>query len=421
MLTSMVDDTERDNQPPHPSDHKPHLRPVEVLPHPDAEQQMVLLRDPSALADVTLSMSLPALHLLSLMDGEHTLEEIRAGFSQRFDQVLPPETLQELVQHLEQAHFLEGPAFEQFYSKLVSEYLDATVRPMNELRGMGLEEGNVADRLKQMFCWQKDGTPQRQVIGLIAPHLDYLRGQPCYLQAYSALAAQDHIKRFVILGTNHFGRSSAIVATGKDFETALGVSRVDVGFLEELERRCGASLRRYEFDHKREHSVELQVLLLQHLFGHDGFTIMPLLCPSPCGPAGTAPDDGVGVDLRDFALALGALIREDQTPTCVIAGADLSHVGRFFGDTNQLTEAFLKRVSDHDHAALQHVLANEAEKFLAQVSGDDNPTRICSAGCIYTLMTALPDAKARLLRYHQAVNHQMQCSVSCAAAVFQAP
>ena len=420
MLIPMASDHEHHNHAPEEAALKPRLRPVEVQPHPDDAQNMVLLQDPSALADAALSMSLSALRVLSLMDGEHTFDQIREEFLEQTGQRLSSGTLGNLLEALEESHFLEGAAFDQFYGDLVRNYRDAPTRPMNPIQGLGLDGDDLHQGLERMFSWQTNGQSCRPIAGLIAPHLDYPRGQPCYQEAYATLASQTQIKRFVILGTNHFGRSASVVATAKDFETPLGISAVDVHFLEQIEKRCGQSIRKYEFDHRREHSIELQVLLLQHLFSPGCFEIVPVICPSPCGPTGTAPIDGDGVDLKDFAEALGSLIREDHTPTCIIAGADLSHIGRFFGDTVDLSDELLSDVRERDQAALAHLQTNEPETFRRSVAAGDNPTRICSAGCIYALMTALPEIKPRLLKYHQAVNHEAQCAVTCAAAVFEA-
>lgn len=405
-------------------EYKPRLRGVEVCPHTDphseSEEATLIVRDPSGLSEVTLSMSLPALHVLSLMDGAHSLLSIQADFARRFGQTLNSETLEGLVQNLEKNYFLEGAIFEAHYDALVKEYLDAPSRRIRDLASLGSDALGLSRGLEAMFPWRKNGSPSARITGLIAPHLDYGRGQPCYLGAYSTIASQQDIDRFVILGTNHFGRSSSVVATSRPFESALGVTPVDAAFLEKLERRCGGSLRRYEFDHQREHSVELQVLLLQHLFGPESFAIVPLLCPSPCGPTGTAPFDGCGVDLKEFGRELFELLKENDARTCVIAGADLSHVGSFFGDSCTLTQTFLAEVGQRDQTALQHVAANSADEFVAHIARDDNPTRVCSAGCIYALLTALPDSKVRVLQYHQAVNDELQCCVTCAAAVLEA-
>jgi AmmeMemoRadiSam system protein B len=232
------------------------------------------------------------------------------------------------------------------------------------------------------------------------------------------LRRRDPPHRIVILGTNHFGRSTAVVATGKDFETPLGRTATDTAFIERLELRCGVGcgdLRRHEFDHVREHSVELQVLWCQHLFGAERFKIVPILCPDPCGPTGTRPPDGQGVDLGEFAEALGRCIREDDADTLVVAGADLSHVGANFGDDRPFDEEFLRGVWERDKRVLQALEQDGAEAFRACVAEDENPTRVCSAGCIFALKAALPDAKARILRYHQAVDQASQSGVTCAA------
>jgi AmmeMemoRadiSam system protein B len=257
-------------------------------------------------------------------------------------------------------------------------------------------------------------------VGLIAPHLDYPRGMPCYASAYASLGAAEPPSRFVILGTNHFGvgNRAGVVATSHDFATPLGTVRTDRAFLDRLEARCG-DLRRYEYDHAGEHSIELQVCWLQHLFGTDAFTIVPFLFSDPCGPTGTAPVDGQGVDLADFADALREAVGSDDQSTVIIAAADFSHVGMFFGDQRQVDDTFLSEVRARDEDILQVVEQGDASAFRECVARNENPTRVCSAGCMYVLLAALPGARATVLRYHQAVVESAQNCVTCAAVVLR--
>jgi AmmeMemoRadiSam system protein B len=197
----------------------------------------------------------------------------------------------------------------------------------------------------------------------------------------------------------------------------MGTVRTAVSFLERLEDRCG-NLRTYELDHAREHSIELQVAWLQHLFGSDTFEMVPVLCPDPCGPTGTLPVDGQGVDLREFASILGELLADDPQDTLVVAGADLSHVGAAFGDERRLDDAFLEEVRQRDHRALDELQINDPSAFLERVAEQDNATRICSAGCLYVLAAALPDTTGTVLRYHQAVDQASQTCVTCTAVAF---
>jgi hypothetical protein len=255
----------------------------------------------------------------------------------------------------------------------------------------------------------------KRLVGLIAPHLDYARGRPCYGASYRLLRERPHPERVIVLGTNHFGRAGAVVGTRKAFDTPFGVVPHDPEFLERLEAACIGDLFPSELDHLREHSVELQVVWLRHLVG-DRCRIVPFLCPDPCGPAGTAPRDGRGVDLRCFAEALGRLLREDPVPTLVVAGADLSHIGGYFGDERSLDAPYLQEIASGDDAALRYVDAGDAEGFRAHMTATGNPTRVCSVGCIYALMTALgADARPVRLGYHQAVTPEIDNAVTCAA------
>jgi len=316
---------------------------------------------------------------------------------------------------LDQAHLLEGPSFEAHYASLVTAYRQAPVREMPHAAALGIDaSGQVFEEtLADADPFEVDG----RIRGVIAPHLDYARGRPCYAIAYGMLRNREVPGRVVVLGTNHFGRSPTVVLTGKDFETPLGLARTDVAFIEKLEAGVGP-LREHEFDHAREHSVELQVAWLQYLYGSEAFSIVPVLCPDPCGPSGTAPCYGDGVDLHAFATTLGKVIRDDHVDTLVIAGADLSHVGAVFGDARPLDEAFLGEVARHDRTALAKLEQGGAEEFLEELRRHENATHVCSAGCIFAAATALSDARGRVLAYHQAVHSEEPNCVTCAAVVF---
>lgn len=363
-----------------------------------------------------LLVSPPALQLLALMDGNSTCRDIRNGFRERVGVGVSDETLDGLLDHLEEAKFLEGPAFEAHYQSLVEAYLNQSSRPMRDAAGLGIvdDSGTLFDEMCRAV--EAAHVPGR-IVGVVAPHLDYPRGAPCYGRSYRTLKGRPAPELAVILGTNHFGRSTSVVSTAAAFSTPLGTTKCDVGFLESLEARCGA-LRTYELDHACEHSVELQVAWLQYLFGAENFELVPFLCPDPCGPTGTAPYDGRGVDLKVFAQQLGERIRESKRDVLVVAGADLSHVGHAFGDEAELDDAFLESVRRRDAEALECYAAGDPEGFVRSLSAAHNATRVCSAGCLYALATALPDAAPTLLGYHQAVDRTTQACVTCCSVVF---
>ncbi len=378
-------------------------------------QQAFELYDPSGLAEASITVSGPALYLLTMFDGEHTLADIAADFAAQFHQRIEVATLAQMAAGLAEARLLAGKDFEHYYAGLLAAYRDAPVRDMHSAADLGLDH-DAHKAIDELLAAAPAKSPPGRIVGLVAPHLDYPRGTPCYSAAYSTLINRPAPQRVVVLGTNHFGRSLSAVATAKDFKTPLGTTPADATFISRLEACCG-DLRAHELDHQREHSIELQLLICQHLWGAESFRLVPILCPDPCGPTGTAPFDGRGVDLRDLASALRALIDEDGEDTLIIAGADLSHVGAAFGDEQTLDDGFCAAVRQRDEAVLAQLGDNAADAFVAEVAEGENATRICSAGCIFTAMAVWPQARVEVLHYHQAVDERQQTGVTCAAAV----
>jgi AmmeMemoRadiSam system protein B len=395
---------------------KPRLRPLQAFALPGGDATAVALRDPTGLSESVITLSPAALHLLAMMDGSNTCRQICDMFKTAAGATLPDDTLLSMVAKLEQARFLQGPGFEEYYQGLLDAYRKTGVR-QSAKDSSSLTVEDLAVLFDEMLS-EGDTVPLHgPVVGLVAPHLDYPRGRPCYAAAYANLRGRRPPDRIIILGTNHFGRSTSVVATASSFQTPLGTTTTDVDLLERLEERCG-DLRKFELDHLREHSIELQVAWLQHIFGAGSFAAVPILCPDPSGPTRTAPLDGQGVDLRDFAKTLGSLLAEDGKDNLIVAGADLSHAGAAFGDERRLDAAFLDEIRIRDCGALEHVSFNDPDGWLERVAHEGNPTRICSAGCIFTLATALSGRSGTLLRYHQAVDQPSQTCVTCAAVAF---
>lgn len=394
----------------------PCLRPVEAIP--DARNERLILRDPTQLATGMLVVGEAELVLLSLLDGQSTRRQVQGEYARRCGQLLPAAHLDALLEQLAGAGFLAGPRFESYYEARVTEYRAAPYRPLRDPDSYGAPARSLARYLDRALDEAAEALapPDGRLAGLVAPHLDFPRGRPCYGAPYRHLRGGGTPRRAVVLGTNHFGRSSSVVATEKDFQTPWGVVPTDREFLARLQEDCGGNLMPYELDHLHEHSIELQAIWLHHLLG-DGVRIVPFLCPDPSGPSGTAPGDPHGVDLRRFALALGRLVREDSEPTLLLASADLSHVGA--GEEQPLDRAVLRAVRAADEAALVFVDRNDPEALREHMAGTRNPTRWCSIGCLYAMMVALgPDARAHRLRYHQAVTQEIENCVTCAAYTF---
>lgn len=385
---------------------RPRLRSIEPFVIESGDGRTIGIRDRSGLSQAVIGVSPGALYLMSLFDGQRTCDEILSEFRVRNGVSIEHETLQTLLRKLDEVRFLEGPSFDAHYEALVSEYRRGGRRPPRSTLNLASDGGGCFD---SMLDGAGEVGRTHRPAGLIVPHLDYPRGAPCYAAGYATLKHFSAPARVVVLGTNHFGRSAGPVATRCDFETPMGVTPTDGAFVEALERRFG-NLLHHELDHLNEHSVELQVAWLQYLFGAASFQLVPILCPDVCGPFGES--------VEEFALALRDLLAESGSETLVIAGADFSHVGAAFGDERMLDADFLAEVAARDQAALGRLAAGDAEGFRDLVGRDDNPTRVCSAGCMFVLIKALGTPSIEILGYHQAVDVETQTCVTCAAVAF---
>jgi AmmeMemoRadiSam system protein B len=147
----------------------------------------------------------------------------------------------------------------------------------------------------------------RNIIGLVAPHAGYMASGPVAAHAYYALARDGVIDTAVIVGPNHTGYGSAIsVWSSGAWTTPLGNARVDEPLARQL---IGGAVRSDESAHIYEHSVEVQVPWLQHLYG-DNISIVPV--------AVLAQDAGTARELGEALSRLNGNI-------VLIASTDFTH------------------------------------------------------------------------------------------------
>lgn len=387
---------------------RPKLRSIEVQPVDLEDGPGILLRDPEGLAEGALLVPRALAPILALFDGSFTLEEMLAELGRPGDAALRAK-LEEISGLLEEKLFLEGPRLEQARERLRRDYAGAPRRPA---RHAGSAYPSDPGELRaQLRSYYKDpagpagapppetGTP---LLGLIAPHIDYRRGGTCYAWSYRELAARGGADLYVILGTCHAGLREPFAATLKSYETPLGPAETDVSVVRALERRSGLDLLSQELAHRNEHSIELQTVFLRESTPPERpFKIVPLLV-SYChelAAAGKRPEDDERV--RRFVDALREELSRPGRSVCLVAGADLAHVGPQFGDA-RLTPEDLRRVEGQDLETLSLVAAGDAAGFFENVARDGDRRRICGYSPIHALLLALDGrAGGRLLRYGQ--------------------
>jgi AmmeMemoRadiSam system protein B len=388
----------------------PRLRALEAFPVEQQGQRCVALRDPAGFTDQIAVLPPPLLDLVSLFDGEHSIEEIRAILLRRHGTAPSPRQIADVVERFDAAGLLDSDRFRERRRALEDAFRQSPVRPA--AHAGGAYAGDAAALRAQIagFFSGPDGPPEAsppadrgsRVSALIAPHIDFHRGGSTYAWAYREILERSDADLYVVLGTCHGGMPGPFAVTLKPYETPLGPVRVDREFYDALNRRAGQDLLASEPAHRVEHSIEFQAVMLQYLVGpRRPFAILPVLASYLHESLWSGGDPEGDPRIPRFVDALRETMAASSRRVCLVAGVDLAHVGPRFGDQEPNSAASLARVERDDRAMLESVVGVDARGFYAGIAADHDARRICGLSPIYTLLRLLPEAPGRLVRYTQ--------------------
>ena len=146
----------------------------------------------------------------------------------------------------------------------------------------------------------------REIVAIVVPHAGYYYSGPVAAHAYNELADDGVPDTAVILGPNHTGYGHPVsVWVGAVWNTPFG----EVEINEALARRfLGGVIEADETAHMHEHSIEVQLPWLQHLY--ESVRIVPI--------AMLAQD-------IETARAVGKAISRSDDNLIIIASSDFTH------------------------------------------------------------------------------------------------
>jgi hypothetical protein len=176
------------------------------------------------------------------------------------------------------------------------------------------------------------------------------------------------------------------------------------------------TLRDYinEWPHRNEHSIELQIPLIQFNV-HNAFEILPILTGSMHEYIEGARDIHDG-SLETLMDNLREVLNSYGKPYIVLAGADLAHIGEQFGDPYPLSSYTLDRSRVKDEEILSSIRHVDAQSFFDVIKGEKDARRICGLTPIYCLLRLMEGCTAEITSYDQWTDGKS--SVSFAGAVF---
>ncbi|HEX2225694.1 MAG TPA: AmmeMemoRadiSam system protein B [Candidatus Binatia bacterium] len=412
----------------------PRLRLVEAVPVEQDGKTLILLKDPLNFAR-PLGFSPVGYFILSHLDGQHSLLDIQEAFSKQFGQVLLSNELKEFIDTLDGNYYLDSHRFAGYRDALVDEFRRRPSRSAAHVGGGYKADPNELKlQIDGFFCASNGpGQPNAQSglpppKAIVAPHIDFHRGGPAYAWAYKSLAESAGADLFILLGTSHCSGQHPFILTSKDFETPLGLVETDKEFVLRLHRACGDDLFADEYLHRGEHSLEFQVVLLKYAAQlraslsrepERPFKIVPILVSSFHSNImrQTLPERDLAV--QRFLNVLRDMAEKEPRRVCFVAGVDLAHVGREFGDREPVTENLLNWVESEDHRLIERLAALDAPGFFHEVAKDQDKRKICGFSPLYSLIHLLGDTTGEHLKYSQAFTPETGSAVSFTSMIFR--
>ncbi|HYL37316.1 MAG TPA: AmmeMemoRadiSam system protein B [Bryobacteraceae bacterium] len=393
---------------------------LDFVPSPDPQHPGLLIRDPFRFSESMLLIPPQLVACLACFDGEQTALDLRASLVRLTGEIQVGDIEKHLYDTLDEAGFLENERFEQMRLARIHEFAAAPKREASHAGSAYPNDGEGARKALDEFMQGAAPPPSADSqIGIAAPHVSPFGGWECYRDAYATLLPSYRNRTFVVLGTSHYGEPDRFGLTRKPFVTPLGEATTEVKLVDELERRAPAAVRMEDYCHAVEHSIEFQILFLQHIYGPE-VRILPILCGAFARSIHQGGKPEAGEPVRQFFETLGDIAAREGHGLFWVLGVDLAHMGRRYGDqlAARAEEGQMSAVAERDRSRIERLNEADADGFWALVQENQDDLKWCGSAPLYTFLKAAPQARGTLHRYQQ-WNIDEQSVVSFAAMGFR--
>ena len=223
------------------------------------------------------------------------------------------------------------------------------------------EPGRLRRQVESCFAAADASAARRAVVAAVVPHAGLMYSGAVAASVYATVEIP---RRMILLGPNHTGRGqTAAIESSGAWRTPLG----DVPIDEELAAALKSAAPMLEEDHRahdREHSLEVQLPLLQAI--REDFSFVPICLSVP-----------TLARCEEIGRAIASVVLASEDPIAIFASSDFNHY-----ESQQIT---LRK----DLEAIEPILALDSEALWRTVRDGD----ISMCGSIPTA-TMLAAAKA---------------------------
>lgn len=409
---------------------KPRLRwPLDLQPVEVKGQRYILIVDNQGLAPGPLLLPEPFLPIIARFDGQNSVGEIVAEGAHVG---LNSEIVAQLISDLSQALLLDTPESHARWEEMKSAFAAASIRESSHA-GLGYPQDSkelcatIEKYLSLAGPVSFESSAAENAVAFMSPHIDYQRGWRTYARGYSALQALNPPDAIVLLGTAHQASTGLYHLSKKTFRTPLGEFPAATSFIDTLSTAYAAKdLFSEEIIHKTEHSLDLQLPFLAYLFRNSTLPpIVPILVGSFHEYLLRAEEPINSGEAADFVAALSESSKnflQSGKRILFVAGVDLAHMGRRFGDPEQLSPHALSAIQEKDEALLHCLLHNDTSALFQHIANDNDARRICGFPALYTMLATLKLAgiqtQGQLIDYQQSSEPTSDTIVTYASALW---
>jgi AmmeMemoRadiSam system protein B len=375
---------------------------LDFMPSPIPDKPGLLIRDPFRFSDATLVIPPGLVQCLTLFDGSGSSLDLREYLVRITGEIDVSGIERHLVDALSTAGFLEDEKFAGLKAQAERLFADAPVRePAHAGSGYPDDPAELTETMREYMAGADETLPG-SALAIAAPHVSPFGGIDAYRAAYGSIGPADADRTFVILGTSHYGQAEHFGLTRKPFLTPFGETRTDAALVDEIARVAGSAAVMEDYCQAVEHSIEFQVVFLQHLFGPN-IRVVPVLCGAFARSTyeGGLPEDDEGV--RRTLGVLGEIGAREGRRLLWVLGVDMAHMGQRYGDSFEATagRGEMEGVASRDHARIARMEHGDATGFWDLVRENRDDLKWCGAAPIYTFLRVLPQARGKLLHYQQ--------------------
>lgn len=363
----------------------------------------MFIRDPFRFSDAMLIIPPVLVEALACFDGTQTNLDLRAALVRLTNSLEVGDMEQNLVETLSTSGFLEDEQFHRMRDERRREFAERPVRsPAHAGSAYPEDPQDLRETMAAYFSEEPAARDADGAFAIAAPHVSPDGGWQSYRDAYRILRPEHRDRTFVILATSHYGEPEKFGLTRKNFSTPLGEAITDQALVQQLEKTGGSAVHMEDYCFSFEHTVEFQVVFLQHMLGPD-VRILPILCGAFAHSLyqGGNPEDDEGV--KRFLETLGELNAREGNRLFWVLGVDMAHMGARYGDQFEAAanQGVMSGVAARDAERIERISRNDATGFWDLVRENHDDLKWCGSAPFYTFLKAVPGARGELLRYEQ--------------------